>query len=175
MIAGLINGFTLDEIGNSFAKGLASMAFVVFVIGLAGVVSLVMAEGKIVHTLVYLITRPLLAVGKQLSAVLMTLVIAIINSIIPSASAKMAILVPIIAPIGEAIGLNPQLTVQAFQFGDGFTNIVSPLLGRTVGSTVMAGLDFDKWVKWAMPITIIFILVSFVIMFILTGMGWTGL
>lgn len=80
MIAGLINGFTLDEIGNSFAKGLASMAFVVFVIGLAGVVSL-----------------------------------------------------------------------------------------------VMAGLDFDKWIKWAMPITIIFVLISFVIIFILTGMGWTGL
>lgn len=175
IIGGLVHGFTLDEIGNSFAKGLASMAFVAFVIGMAGVVSLVMAEGKIVHTIVYVITRPLLVVGIELSSVLMLLVIALINPIIPSASAKIAILVPIIAPIGEAIGLHPQLTVQAFQYGDGFTNIISPLLGWTVGSTVMAGLDFDKWLKWSLPITIFMVLVSCVIMYILTAMGWTGL
>ena len=174
IVAGLIKGMSGDEIGNSFAKGLASMAFVGFVIGLARVVSLVMGEGNIIHTIVYVITRPLLSVGQGLASVLMTWVIAIINPIIPSASSKAAILVPIIQPVAEAIGLTPQLAVQAFQFGDGYTNLISPALGWTVGSTAMAKVDFDKWLKWALPITIIFLLVSSVMMYILTGMGWTG-
>ncbi|MFB0971643.1 MAG: YfcC family protein, partial [Neofamilia sp.] len=77
--------------------------------------------------------------------------------------------------IADAIGLTPQLAVQAFQFGDGFTNLISPLLGWTVGSVTMAGLSFDKWLKWVLPIVIIFLLLSFIFMYILTGMGWTGI
>lgn len=175
IIAGIVHGFTFDEIGNSFAKGAASMAFVSMAIGLAGVVSLVMNKGNIIHTIVHFLTQPLLAVGQQIASVVMTIIIAIINPIIPSASSKAAILVPIISPIADAIGLTPQLAVQAFQFGDGFTNLISPLLGWTVGSVTMAGLSFDKWFKWVFPAVIIFMLLSFVFMFVLTGMGWTGL
>lgn len=175
ILAGIVHGFSLDEIGNSFAKGAASMAFVSMAIGLAGVVSIVMNQGNIIHTIVYYLTQPLLAIGQQFASVFMTIIIAIINPIIPSASSKAAILVPIISPIADAIGLTPQLAVQAFQFGDGFTNLISPLLGWTVGSVTMAGLSFDKWLKWVLPIVIIFLLLSFIFMYILTGMGWTGI
>ena len=75
------------------------------------------------HTIVYVVTLPLLALPRWISSVGMTLVIALINPIIPSATSKAAILVPIIKPIGEVLQLNPEMVVQAFQFGDGFTTV----------------------------------------------------
>lgn len=172
ILCGIIGGFSMDKIGNEFAKGVASMAFVAFVIGLAKVMSLVMTNGNILHTIVYYITRPLMGLPLAVASVGMTLVISVINLIIPSASSKAAILVPILAPIAETLGLMPELAVQAFQYGDGFTNMVSPFLGWTVGSLATAGVPFPKWMKWALPKVLAFMALSSIIMFALTTFGW---
>ena len=172
IVCGLIGGFSMDKIGAEFAKGLASMAFVAFVIGLAKVMSIVMTNGNILHTIVYWITRPLMGLPLAVASVGMTLVISIVNMVIPSASSKAAILVPILAPIAETLGMMPELAVQAFQYGDGFTNMVSPFLGWTVGSLVTAGVPFPKWIKWAVPKVLAFLALGCVVMFALTTFGW---
>lgn len=174
IVQGLLAGMSADEIGNTFAKGLASMAFVGFVIGMARTVSLVLEGGNILHTVVHYIAIPLMHLPRWLSSIGMMLVIALINPIIPSATSKAAILVPIIKPMGEVLGLAPEMVIQAFQFGDGFTNIVSPLLGWTVGSLAMVKLPFDKWMKWALPRVLILLGISCILIFILTITGWTG-
>ena len=174
LVQGLIARMKPEEIANSFAKGLASMAFVGFVIGMAKAVSLILGDGNVLHTIVYFVTRPLMNLPRWISSIGMTLIIALINPIIPSATSKAAILVPILKPIGEALGMEPELIVQAFQFGDGFTNLVSPLLAWTVGGIAMAGVSFDKWFKWVFPKVLVLIGVSCVIMFIMTVTGWTG-
>lgn len=169
---GFIGGFSFDKIGNEFGKGLASMAFVAFVIGLANCMSLILTQGNILHTIVHFLTAPLMDLPRSVASVGMTAVISVVNLLIPSASSKAAILVPILQPVSEALGLMPELAVQAFQYGDGFSNMVSPMLGWTVGSCVTAGLPFPKWVKWAFPKMLCFILIGFVIMFCLTEFGW---
>lgn len=174
IICGIVGKLTFDEIGDAFASGLANMAFVAFVIGLARVMSLVMTEGKILHTIVYVLTRPIMNMNVGIAAVGITAVIALINPLIPSASSKAAILMPIVQPVAEAIGLTPQVAVQAFQYGDGFTNLLSPALGWMVGSTVVAEVPFSKWAKWAAPIVVILILLSFVWVYVLTNIGWIG-
>ena len=173
IVQGLLSGMSADEIGSTFAKGLANMAFVGFVIGLARTISLVLTAGNVLHTIVYVVTLPLLALPRWISSVDMTLVIALINPIIPSATSKAAILVPIIKPIGEVLQLNPEMVVQAFQFGDGFTNIVSPLLGWTIGGIAMAKVSYPQWLKWALPKVITLVAVSCLIVLLLTMIGWT--
>ncbi len=172
ILCGFIGQFSFDKIGNEFSKGLAGMAFVAFVIGLARVMSDVMTAGNILHTIVHWLTLPLMNLPRSVASIGMTAVISVVNLIIPSASSKAAILVPILKPISEALGMIPELAVQAFQYGDGFSNMVSPFLGWTVGSCVTAGIPFTKWVKWVFPKVICFLLLSFVIMFCLTEFGW---
>ena len=121
------------------------MVFVGFVIGLAMVMSLVM-----------------------------TVIVALVGFIIPSATSKAAILVPIIKPISDALNLDPNLAVQAFQYGDGFTHLITPFLGWMIGSCIMAGVPFTKWFQWVIPKVVVFIAISFGIMYFLTESGWTA-
>lgn len=174
IICGIIAGYSPDKLGDEFVKGLQSMVFVCFVIGLARVMSLVMTDGNILHTIVYVLTRPLMDLPRSVASIGMTAIISVINLVIPSATSKAAILVPIIQPIANTLGMDPNLAVQAFQYGDGFTNIVSPFLGWTIGSCAMAGVPYPKWLKWALPKVLAFIVLGFVIMFILTESGWTA-
>ncbi len=174
IVCGFIGKFSFDKLGNEFAKGLSTMAFVAFVIGIAKVMSMVMTNGNILHTIVYSLTLPLMNMPLAVSSMGMTGVISAVNFIIPSASSKAAILVPILKPISDVLGLKPEIAVQAFQYGDGFTNMISPFLAWTVGSCVMAGVPFPKWLKWVVPKVIAFLLISVVIMYILTATGWTA-
>lgn len=175
ILAGFVGGMKADDIGNAFAKGLGNLAFVVFVIGLAGVVSLLLKEGNIVDTIVYNITRPLMGLNKGVAAIGIDAVITIINPIIPSATSKAAMLMPIIQPVTDALGIHPQIAVQAFQYGDGFTNMISPALGWTMGSLAMAKVPYNKWVRWIIVPLITFILIGFIFMYVLVQVGWTGL
>jgi uncharacterized ion transporter superfamily protein YfcC len=174
VINGIIARFDANTLANTIAKGLADMAFVGFIIGLARVVSIILEKSNIIDTVVYFLTRPLLNVGLGPSTVAMVIIFAAINFIIPSATAKAAILIPIVSPVAMAIGLDPQLAIQAFQFGDGFTNQLSPVLAWLLGSCAMAGISYGKWVRWVFPKVLIFLVLSCLIMLLLTAVGWTG-
>lgn len=174
ILVGIIGGMSAEKLGQSFAKGLASMAFVAFVIGLAKVISLVLEEGNVIHTIVYVLTQPLMSLPRSVASVGLTLIVSIINPIIPSATSKAAILVPIMKPVADALGLRPNLAVVAYQMGDSFTNLISPLLGWMIGSCAMADVPYAKWLRWVFPKVLTFILLACVIVFLLTVTGWTG-
>lgn len=174
IVIGLLTRMSFDNLGESFSKGLAAMAFIGFIIGLARVMSLILTEGNILDTIVSTLTAPLMNVNKSFATIGMSMIVSLLNPLVPSATSKAAILIPIIQPIAETLGLTKQVAIQAFQFGDGFTNMVSPVLGWTIGSCVLAGVSFFKWVRWVLPAVILFMLLSFVILYIMTTVGWTG-
>jgi len=72
--------------------------------------------------------------------------------LIPSGSAKAALTIPLMAPFGDLIGISRQATIMAFQFGDGFTNMITPTSGVLIGVLGVARIPYQKWVKWILPL-----------------------
>ena len=62
------------------------------------------------------------------------------------------------------IHLSRQAMVMAFQFGDGFTNMVTPTSGVLMAALAMAKVPYDKWVKWAWKYVLALILAGFVLL-----------
>lgn len=174
IVIGYINRMNANEIGNSFAKGVASMGFICFIIGLAGAISLVMKNGNILDTIAYYASLPLQNLGAGFASIGISIVVSLLNFFIPSASAKAAALVPIVKPMAETLGIPLQVATQAFQIGDGFCNLISPFLGWTMGGLAIAKVPYQKWVKWVLPLLIILLVFEYVVLFILSGIGWTG-
>lgn len=169
LIVGLVAGFSFDKIGNEFAKGISGMAFVAFVIGLGRTLSLILVDGNIIDSIVYTLTQPLMHVSSSVTTVSITGLVALFDLVIPSNTSKAAILIPILKPVSEALNIHPTIIVQAFQYGDAFTNMVTPVLGWTIGSCMTAGVPFQKWLRWVLPKVIVFLLISFVIIIIMTS------
>jgi aminobenzoyl-glutamate transport protein len=64
-------------------------------------------------------------------AALLSLIIvfgSIINLFIGSASAKWALLAPVLVPMLMLIGISPEMSTAAYRVGDGATNIITPLM-----------------------------------------------
>jgi uncharacterized ion transporter superfamily protein YfcC len=58
---------------------------------------------------------------------------------------------PIMAPLADVVGVERQVAVLAFQFGDGFSNILIPTQYVLIGILAMAGIPYDRWLKFIMP------------------------
>ena len=64
----------------------------------------------------------------EVTIVCMILLTALINLLIGSASAKWALIAPILVPMLMAVGIAPELSQAAYRVGDSVSNIISPLM-----------------------------------------------
>ena len=174
ILIGFIQGMNTDEIGNTFAGGVGSMGFIAFIIGFAGAISLIMKNGLILDTIAYYASMPLANLSKGFAAIGISLVVTVLNFFIPSASAKVAALMPIVKPMAETLGITGQVAVQAFKVGDGMCNVISPFLGWTMGGLAVAKVPYDKWLKWAAPFVLVMLVLQWVILYYLSSIGWMG-
>ena len=173
-LIGIMCGMSQEEIGRAFAKGLSSMAFIGFVIGISYTMSLVMEEGNIMPTIIYSLCLPLQNLSFGVVAIGIFLIIAMMDILITSSSAKAAILCPIIRPMCESLGVPLQIGVSAFKYGDTVTNMLSPLSGSWMGGLELAKIPFNRFLKWALPLSVIIIVYCIGTLYFMGVIGWTG-
>jgi uncharacterized ion transporter superfamily protein YfcC len=166
--AGIASGMAFNqsanEIAQSFIDGMKDIYSAALIVGLAGGIIVVLEDGGVIDSILYGLSKSLGQFGKIASVEIMYGIQTLINIIIPSGSAKAAITMPLMAPFGDLIGISRQATVMAFQFGDGFTNMITPTSGVLIGVLGVARIPYQKWVKWVFPLIVILFLLGFLLL-----------
>jgi uncharacterized ion transporter superfamily protein YfcC len=161
IVSGLAFSMKFDSIMKSFLTGCKDIMNAALIVGLAGGIIIILEDGKIVDTILYAISNSLQGTGREGSLGVMYMIQNGLNLIIPSGSAKAALTIPMMAEFSDIIGINRQLTVLAFQFGDGFTNMITPASGVLIGVLGVAKIPYGKWAKFIFPYILILIVIGF--------------
>ena len=175
ILTGVMSGFDMNEIAKKIIRGCGPMVNASFVVGIASAVSLILKNGKILDTIVNWLSMPLGSLGAVAGAGFMVYVNALINILIPSGSGQAAVVMPLMTPIGDIIGITRQVSVQAFQFGDGLTNLITPLNGTLMGGLAMVHVQFPRYFKFAIKVIGTQVIIASIITMYLQYIGWTGL
>ena len=163
LVLGIASGLSVDksasDIAKLFLEGMGDILSAAVIVGLAGGIVIVLQDGGIIDTILYGLSRSMSNMGKIASAEIMYGIQTLINIVIPSGSAKAAITMPIMAPFSDLIGISRQATVVAFQFGDGFTNMITPTSGVLMAALGVARIPWEKWVRfiWKFILVLVFI------------------
>ncbi len=174
LLSGVAMNYTPNEITKHFLDGAKDIMSAAIVVGLAGGIVIILQDGHIIDTILHGMAEGMKDFGKIASVGIMYLIQTAINIVIPSGSAKAAITMPIMAPFSDYIGISRQATVVAFQFGDGFTNMITPTSGVLIGVLGVAKIPYDKWVKWIMPFMIGLIILGFLLLIPTVTMNLNG-
>ncbi|MDD4421072.1 MAG: TIGR00366 family protein, partial [Bacteroidales bacterium] len=165
---GIVSGIAMGSGGNTIAKefiaGAKDILTAALIVGLAGGIIQVLSEGKIMDTILYSLSNSMQGTGKGGTVSIMYLIQTVINIFIPSGSAKAALTMPIMAPFSDVIGLSRQATVMAFQFGDGFTNMITPTSAVLMGALGIAKIPYEIWVKWFWKILLVFMMIGLILL-----------
>lgn len=174
--SGAAAGYGSDEIVKKLSEGARDILSAAVVVGLAAGIIVILEDGRVVDTILYKMSESMKGSGRETSLGLMYAIQTFINIIIPSASAKAAITMPIMAPFADLIGVSRQATVLAFQFGDGFTNMITPTSGILIAVLGIAKIPYVKWFKLVLPFILLLVITGFLLLlptiyFDLAGFG----
>lgn len=165
---GIASGLSMGYGGNRqvslFLDGARDIVSAAMVVGLAGGIIVILTDGKVIDTILFRLASTLHQAGQIQAVSTMYVIQTIINLVIPSGSAKAALTMPIMAPFSDLIHLSRQATVMAFQFGDGFTNMITPTSGVLIGALGVARIPYDKWLRWIWPLILIFFILGLILL-----------
>ena len=162
IVSGLIAGMGPDSIAKSFVAGAKDIVFAALVVGVAKAILLTLQDGQIIDTIVFYASGMLAGLPKVVAAWGMYIFQLLLNVLIPSGSGQAAATIPIMAPLADTLGITRQTAVLCFHFGDGFTNLVAPTLGTLMGCIAVSKVPFEKYMKWIMPLFLMWVAVGFV-------------
>ena len=164
IICGIIAGFHSDRIVSELMAGAKDILSAALVVGFASGIIVILQDGKIIDSILHSMQEGLDGSGEVGSLSAMYGIQALINFVIPSATAKAAITIPIMAPFSDMVGVSRQAMVLAFQFGDGFTNMITPTSGVLVAALAMARIPYTEWVKWIWKMVLVLLILGLVLL-----------
>lgn len=162
--SGFAYGYSADNIAKEFIAGAKDIFSAALIIGFAAGIIVILKNGEVIDKMLGSMASALENTGRVGALGTMYGIQTFINLFIPSASAKAAITMPIMAPFSDMINVSRQATVLAFQFGDGFTNMITPCSGVLMAVLSVARIPYEKWVKWIWKFILFLILAGFLLL-----------
>jgi uncharacterized ion transporter superfamily protein YfcC len=101
----------------------------------------IVVSGEVLDTILHSIARAFLNTSQFLAIIIIYVLALFIEFFIGSGSAKAFLMMPILLPLADLVGITRQITVTAYCFGDGFSNLVyptNPVLLIALGLTVVS-------------------------------------
>ncbi len=152
ILAVVIGRIPVNDAAQHFIDGARDLTTTAVLVGVARGVALILEDGQILHTLVHAMSMPLQHLGPHLAAVGMLCMQTVLNFFIPSGSGQAYVTMPLMAPLGDLVGVGRQVSVLAFQMGDGFANIIVPTNAILMGILGMAGVPYAIWLRFCIPL-----------------------
>lgn len=167
----------LNDLADAFRDGAQVMLPVVLVIGLAKGLVLLLGgtdptKDSVLNTLLHHGGVLLEGMPPEAGAVAMLAFQSVVNFFVPSGSGQAALTMPIIAPLGDLLGVTRQVSVLAFQFGDGLTNLVVPTSAVLMGVLGAARIPWMTWARFIVWPLAGLLALSAVFLVIAVSIGW---
>ena len=146
--AGFISGAGGKTVWRGLVEGLGGLAPSVPLILMAASIRYIIDSGGVTDTILHAAAEPFTSLGAFPAALVVYLLALGIEFMIASGSAKAFLMMPIILPLADLIGVTRQTAVLAYLFGDGFSNLAyptNPVLLICLGLTVVS---YPKWLRW---------------------------
>ena len=176
LIGGIISGLLVCERRRDtfvhIAKGAVSMLPAVVMIALASSIKLVMTESGIINTVMHYVISLLDGRSKLVAILLIYLLILILQVFIGSSSAKIMLVMPIVVPICESLGISPAMLILAYCMADGFTDVILPTNPVLLVGLSMANVPYSKWFKWTWKLQLFVLLLTVAILTFGTVIGY---
>ena len=146
--AGFLSGAGSKTVWQGLREGLIGLAPSVPLILMAASIRYIIDSGGITDTILHAAAEPFTNLGAFPAALVVYALALGIEFFIASGSAKAFLMIPIVMPLADLIGVTRQTAVLAYIFGDGFSNLAyptNPVLLICLGLTVVS---YPKWIRW---------------------------
>lgn len=146
--AGSVSGAGGKKVWKGLSEGVVGLLPSIPLILMAASIRFIIDNGGVTDTLLNMAAEPFTKLGAYPASLVVYFVALILEFFIASGSAKAFLIIPIVMPLADLVGVTRQTAVLAYIFGDGFSNMAyptNPVLLISLGLTVVS---YPQWLKW---------------------------
>jgi uncharacterized ion transporter superfamily protein YfcC len=173
LLCGLVSGMSANTMSETVLKSVALASPGAFMVGFATSIKVLMEMGNIGDTISYQLSTLLEGLPLYASAISMSISQSVINFFIPSGSGQALATLPVMLPLGESLGLSRQITILAFQIGDGLSNLINPTLGGLIAMLSMCRVPIDRWIRFIFPVLISVLFLAFLALIVAVATNYS--
>ena len=169
ILSGIVGGLDEKTMAEEFVAGLADFSYAACIIGIARGILVIAEAGMIIDTILNGLATALAGAPAPVYTTLMYLVLGFLSILVPSSSGLAALTMPIIGPLTELMGVNPEAAVTALVMANQTINTISPTAGMTVAGLSVSKISFGQWWKTCWKF-MIFLVVGGLVVTAISGM-----
>jgi uncharacterized ion transporter superfamily protein YfcC len=169
MLLAAVGGIGSRAGAQAFLSGMQSMLLAAVLVGLAAAVEIVLRESLVLDTIIHGLASVVTGKPPAIVGQLMMGMQLVIDVLIPSTSGKAAVTMPILGPIGSLAGVSGQVTVQAFLFGNGLMNTVTPTSGMLLAYLAAGKVSYGAWIRFILPLAGILLVLCLIALAVATA------
>ncbi len=162
IVTGITGGLRPGAIADAFVGGVRDLAGAAVMVAFARGILVVANDGKIVDTMLDAAASTLQTFGPDVGAQAMFVAHTGINFFVPSGSGQAALTMPIMTPLADLLAMPREQAILAYQFGDGFSNMIIPTSPVLMSVLAAARLNYAVWFRWMLPIQLLFFALAIV-------------
>ncbi len=160
--ASLLSGASVAKVKQAIVEGLQGIAPAIPLILMAASIKHIVANGGILDTILYSASQAFSQASPLTATFIIYFLALFIEFFIGSGSAKAFLVMPIILPLADLVGVTRQVAVTAYCFGDGFSNMVYPTNAVLLISLGLTSVGYTKWLKWSWRLWLAVLLVTII-------------
>ncbi|MBD1588388.1 YfcC family protein [Pseudomonas typographi] len=169
---GFLARMSAGAIADAFLKGCSQLIPGALIVGLASAIALVLGHGHILDTIVNAIANVLAPLDEIFAALGMFASAALLHIVISSGSGESAALVPLYVPVGDALHITRQVTVETILLGEGVINSINPSSGVMMAVLAIGRIGYGQWLRFVLPLTLVWTAISIVVLIIGVTIQW---
>lgn len=170
--AGITGGLGANGTAEKFLEGATGIAGGALVVGLARGVLVIFDGAHVTDSVLHALAGAVQGLPAQVSILGIYAVQVALSYLVPSGSGQAALALPILAPLGDLVGVTRQTSVLAYQFGDGFSNIFTPTSGYFMAGLALVGIPYTKWARFMWPLQLLWLGAGLVLLLIAHAIQW---
>ena len=157
---GALSGFNLAKTGKAFGRGVINFLPGILLVLMAYSVKHIITTGMIMDTILYRSAEVISHSSSVIAAFMVYAATLIMEFFIGSASAKAFLLMPILTPLADLVGITRQTAVLAFNFGDGFSNVIFPTNALLLIALSFTVVSYTKWIRWTWKLQLVILFIT---------------
>jgi uncharacterized ion transporter superfamily protein YfcC len=148
LACGLLGGLRPGEMAEAFVGGARDLCGAAVLVAFSRAVLVVAEDGQIIDTVLNAAAASMSGLSPVAASEVMLAFQSGMNFFVPSGSAQAALVMPVMTPLADLLGVHRENAILAFQFGDGFTNLIVPTNAVLMGVLSVAKVEYATWFRW---------------------------
>lgn len=178
VVAVFAKRMSMNQVSSAFQRGAKDLLPAALIVGMAKGIVLILGGAdpttpSVLNTILFYASEGIGGFGATLSALFMFIFQAIFNFFVASGSGQAAITMPLMAPLGDLVGVTRQVSVLAFQLGDGLTNIIIPTSASLIGCLGVARVDWAVWLRFSWKFMLIMLICALASLIFAVNIGYS--